>query len=126
LQQVFVYFLNMKFWVLILVLAISVQPLQAGFCDMNLEESPETSHQMDHSGQDPSGTGGHDCCGSDDSDSPAGCDGDMNCGPCFVSVSAIPSFTRFTTVVVRPDAPTLPSGVVLPSHTAPPFRPPIS
>jgi len=35
----------MKFLILILVLAISIQPLQAGPCDMDMEKSQETSHQ---------------------------------------------------------------------------------
>ena len=49
----------MKFLILILVLAISAQPLQAGVCDMDMEQSQETTHPMDMSGSD-----GHDCCDS--------------------------------------------------------------
>lgn len=48
-RQVLVYFLNMKFLILFLVLAISAQPLQAGFCDMDMGKNQETPHHMDMS-----------------------------------------------------------------------------
>jgi hypothetical protein len=51
----------MKFLILILVLAISAQPLQAGFCDMDMEKSQKTSHHMEHYDHD-----AHDFCVSDD------------------------------------------------------------
>jgi len=116
----------MKLWILILVLAISAQPLQAGFCDMEMEKNQETSHQVDHSEMDHSDSESHKCCDSDESDSPAGCDSTMNCGPCFVSVSMIANLTKFSSVLTYQHTLSLYSGVVLSSHTAPPFRPPIS
>ena len=111
---------------MILVLAISAQPLQAGFCDMDMEKNQETSHHMDHSGMDHSDHEGYKCCDSDESDSSTGCDSNMNCGPCFVSVSMISNLTKFSAEYTHQYTPRLSSGVVLPSHNTPPFRPPIS
>jgi len=119
--QVLVYFKNMKFLILILVLAISAQPLQAGFCDMDMEKSQESSHHMDHSDQK-----GHDCCDKDNTDSQEGCDSDMNCGPCYVSVSALPGLVKVNPAWGQHYFPDLASGVALLSHSSPPFRPPIS
>ena len=116
----------MKFWVLILVLAITAQPLQAGGCPAEMEKSPETAHQMDHPGMDHPGQDSHDCCDPDDSDVSSGCGGNMNCSPCFVSVPIIPNPTRISAIITQQHTPGLSSGVVLPSHTTPPFRPPIS
>jgi hypothetical protein len=113
----------MKFLILILVLAISAQPLQAGFCDMDMdmEKSQETSHHMDHSDDD-----GHDCCDKNDTDSQEGCGSEMNCGPCFVSVSTLPGLMKVNPVWGHQHYQNLSSDVVLPSHSSPPFRPPIS
>ncbi|MBT8052338.1 MAG: hypothetical protein KJN69_00425 [Gammaproteobacteria bacterium] len=107
--------------VFILALAISAQPLQAGFCDIGGEKNPETAHHMEQSKQVK-----HDCCGSDDSDASEGCDGNMDCGVCFVSVYAIPSLSRINAFWAHPYLPDVTSGVIPPSHTSPPFRPPIS
>jgi len=41
----------MKLLILILVLATSAQPLQAGFCDMDMEKNQETSHHIYPDGQ---------------------------------------------------------------------------
>jgi hypothetical protein len=116
----------MKILVLILVLALSAQPLQAGSCDMSMEKEQETSQHMGHSGHEQPENQGHDCCGSGDTDSSDGCDGNMDCGPCFVSFTAIPALVRFAAVFTHQHTPNLSSGVVLPSHSSPPFRPPIS
>jgi len=115
------YFKEMKFLVFILVLSISAQPLQAGFCDMDMEKSQESPHHMDQSNDS-----GHDCCDPDSTDSTEGCDSAMGCGICFVSVSALPSILRISPVWERHYYPDLWSGIVLPSHSSPPFRPPIS
>jgi len=111
----------MKLLILFLVLAISAQPLQAGFCDMDMEESQETMQNMDMSE-----TQGHDCCGTDEADSQEGCDAGMNCGMCFVSVSVIPSIYKISASWGQPIYHEVSSGVTLPSHSSPPFRPPIS
>ena len=113
---------SMKFLTFILVLLINIQPLQAGFCDMESgQEAPQT---MEHSDD-----GNHDCCDSDesdDSDSQSGCDGMMHCGSCNASFSALPDILKFNARWVTNYSHGLSSGVELPSHSAPPFRPPIA
>jgi hypothetical protein len=111
----------MKLLALILVLAISAQPLQVGACDMDMENSQDSTRQMDSSGPD-----GHDCCDTEDSDSDEGCGAGMHCGMCFVSVSAIFSIPRVVPVWSHPVYLESSSGLILPSHSAPPFRPPIA
>ena len=111
----------MKFLILILVLAISIQPLQAGPCDMDMEKSQETSHHMKNSDD-----GNHDCCDSDDSDSQSGCESSMHCGPCHAFFSALPSAYKFNSSGVTHCPSELTSNVEFPSHSAPPFRPPIA
>jgi hypothetical protein len=111
----------MKFLILILVLAISAQPLQAGFCDMDMEKSQKTSHHMEHYDHD-----AHDFCVSDDTGLQKGCDNETNCGFCSASVSALPSMIKINATLVHHYSQTLSSCVVLPSHSSPPFRPPNS
>jgi hypothetical protein len=113
--------MRMKLLILFLVLAISAQPLQAGFCDMELEKNPETPHHMDMSDSQ-----GHDCCDTDKPDSTEGCDNGMSCGMCFVSVSAIPSMLRIAPAWGLSSYHNFSSGLILPSYSSPPFRPPIS
>ena len=101
---------------------ISIQPLQAGVCDM--ESGQEASHTMEHSDD-----GNHDCCDSDDSDdsdSQSGCDSMMHCGSCNATVSTLPGILKFNARWATNYSPELSSGVELPSHSAPPFRPPIA
>jgi len=111
----------MRILILLLVLAISTQPLQAGFCDMDSEKGQESSHHM----QD-SENAGHDCCDTDDSESQDGCDGEMKCGFCFANLPAIPNALKFSSSWLSHFSLDLSSGVILPSHSSPPFRPPIS
>jgi hypothetical protein len=111
----------MKLLILFLVLAISAQPLQAGFCEMDMGKNQQTSHHMDKSND-----AGHDCCDSEDPDSQEGCDNGMNCGMCFVNASALPSVMRFTPTWEHGYSTDFLSTLVLPSHSSPPFRPPIS
>jgi len=111
----------MKTLTFILVLLISIQPLQAGFCDM--ESGQEAPQKMQHSD-----AGAHDCCDSDDaddSDSQSGCDSMMHCGSCNATVSTLPSILKLSARWATNYSPGLSSGVELPSHSAPPFRPPI-
>ena len=109
----------MKFLILFLALMISIQPLQAGVCDM--ETSQDAPHHMEHSEG-----GDHDCCDSDDSDSQSGCEGMMHCGSCNASFSTLPGILKFNARWVTHYSQELSSGVVHPSHSVPPFRPPIA
>jgi hypothetical protein len=112
-------YIEMKFLILMLVLMISTQPLQAGFCDMDM--SQETSHLTQQSDDT-----GHDCCDPGDSETPQGCGGNMHCGSCSANVPALPDSLKVKPDWVNYYSPGLSSGVVLPSHSSPPFRPPIS
>ena len=114
----------MKFLILILVLAISTQPLQAGFCDGDMEKNQETSHNMDqmnHSDHE-----SHDCCDSDDSDSQEGCDSAMKCGFCSANVPALPIILKLNSAWAHQYYLDFSAEFVLPSHSSPLFRPPIS
>jgi len=114
----------MKSLIFILVLAISAQPLQAGFCDMDMDKNQQSSHQMgqmDHSGQDK-----HDCCDPTDTDSEEGCNSEMKCGFCFATVPALPSLIKVGTAWDHPYSLDISPGLILPSHSSPLFRPPIS
>ena len=111
----------MKILILFLVLAISTQPLQAGFCDVNMEKNQESSHHMD----DAVNTG-HDCCDSYDADVQKGCDGGVICGNCFASVFASLSVTSVNPTWANHYPMNLSSCVILPGHSSPPFHPPTS
>jgi len=111
----------MRILILLLVLAISTQPLLAGVCDMDMDKSQESSHHMQDSEND-----GHDCCDSDESDTEDGCDGEMKCGACFANLSALPDIIKLSSSWDSHFSLDLSSGVILPSHSSPPFRPPIS
>ena len=110
----------MKVLILFLVFAIGIQPLNAGFCNLDMGKSQPGQHQMD-----PSDHGGHDCCKSDGSDSNDGCDNAMNCG-CFVHATAIPMVMKLVLTPEYSYSESFTTGLVLPSHSTPPFRPPIS
>jgi hypothetical protein len=109
----------MKVLILFLALAISVQPLLAGTCAMGTNQ--EASSQMEQADD-----GGHDCCDSDRDEQQKGCDGEMQCGFCGVTVSALPDIFKIHASWENQYSLKLSSGLVLPSHSSPPFRPPIS
>lgn len=109
----------MKVLILFLVLAISVQPLQAGLCDM--EASQDASQTMEHSDDM-----NHGCCDSDDSGSQPECGSMMHCGFCSATFSTLPKTHDFNPSWVTRYSPGLSSNAVLPSHSSPPLRPPIA
>jgi hypothetical protein len=109
----------MKFMILFLILAISIQPLQAGFCDM--EAGQDITHNMEHADD-----GNHDCCDSDDSGSLTECESMMHCGSCHAAYSSLPTIYKFNAGWVTHYFLGSSSGGVFPSHSAPPFRPPIA
>jgi hypothetical protein len=114
-----IYYLDMRFLIIMLVLAIGAQPLQAGSCDMETDQ--ESSHHMDQSINT-----GHDCCDSDKPDAPPNCDSEMHCGYCTSAVSSLPLAFRIDNGWMSAYSLNLSSGLVAPSHSSPPFRPPIS
>lgn len=88
---------------------------------MDMENSQESSHLMPEPKNE-----GHDCCDPEDSESQEGCDGEMNCGFCFANVPALPEFLRLNSDWVSLFSLDFSSGFIFPSHSSPPFRPPIS
>ena len=109
----------MKVLILILAMAISTHPLLVGACAM--ESNQEASHQMDQTDDR-----GHDCCDSDQDEQQEGCDGEMQCGSCGTTVSALPDVFKVSARWENQHSLNISSGLVLPSHSSPPFRPPIS
>lgn len=114
-----VYCKFMKVLILFLAIAISTQPLLAGTCAM--ESNQEASHHMEQADDR-----GHDCCDSDQDEQQQGCDGEMHCGSCGTTVSALPDIFKIHASWENQYSLNLSSGLELPSHSSPPFRPPIS
>jgi hypothetical protein len=113
----------MKFLVFILALAINAQPLQAGLCDMDMEENQETPQQVDGGAE-----AGHDCCDEGDADNQQeqGCEGKTHCSPCFVSAPLLPATARLQLDWSPQHTESALLSLALSSHSSPPFRPPIS
>lgn len=116
----------MKLLVALLVLMLAAQPVQAGFCDVDLSGGDDPHAAMQH-GQWP-GKSAHDCCpGGDsgpDSNTESGC-ADMPCGFCTAGVPAIPLAASLGSPQPTERDTVLSDGQISPSHTSPPFRPPI-
>ena len=111
----------MKFLVLFLILAISIQPLQAGICDMDMEDSHETSHHMPSTDDRD-----HDCCDSEEPDSQTDCGNLMHCGSCHASFSALPAIPRVNAYQLIQYSPALSSDALPASPYTPLLRPPIA
>lgn len=113
----------MRLLTLVLILAISAQPLQAGFCAMGMDQgqssSTDMSMDMDHGD-------GHECCETDTNEADGSCEGGSHCGHCTLASPAIPSVLRVPVAWQPAGEFEISAGVLLPSHSSPPFRPPIS
>ena len=114
---------TMRLLSLILILAISAQPLQAGFCVMGTEQGQpvvmDMSTEMNH-GEN------HDCCETDTPETQESCEGGSHCGHCTVASPALPSVLRVPVAWLPAGEFEISAGVRLCSHSSPPFRPPIS
>jgi len=117
------YYKRMKLLTALLVFMIAAQPVQAGFCGMGSsgDSGPHAAMQHDQEPQ----PAGHDCCQTPDSDGDQNCS-EMPCGSCATGLQAVPLAAQL--VAIRPVTQhfSLGEGWVSPSHTSPPFRPPIS
>ena len=113
----------MRILSLILILAISAQPLQAGFCaiDIGQGSSADMASQMDMSDSDD-----HSCCDPEESESDTGCEAGMHCGMCTAAVPLVPEIPRIASILNSSHVSMLEGGHLLPSHSSPPYRPPIS
>lgn len=109
----------MKYLVIILALLIAMPTVQAGVCGMGA-----AGDSIEQAAGD-----GHDCCPDEPAESaepeqPCG-DGD-HCSGCFTAASALP-VTIPAFAHARPGADFVsPIPSIAPSHSAPPYRPPIS
>ena len=122
----------MKILSVILVLMIAAQPVQAGFCDMepsggapqpmNMQHADMQhegmQHEMGHDGAS------HDCCAAANPDSGPGCDTLDQCGSCMAGTAAVPTFNTPYALPAFGSRVLLATDQVLPSHAAPPYRPP--
>ena len=113
----------MRILTLILILAVSAQPLQAGFCAMGMDQGQSAPMDMpldmDHGDS-------HDCCETESSEAEENCEGGSHCGHCTVASPALPSVLRVPVAWLPVGEFEFSGGVLLPSHSSPPFRPPIS
>jgi hypothetical protein len=117
---------TMRVLTLILVLAVSAQPLQAGYCAMDLSQGQgaDSGHHLD---MDMSGdhSDSHGCCDPDSSDSGGSCQDGMHCRVCTAVTSLVPEGLKM--MALDPSHPVfnLNGNSLLPSHSNPPYRPPI-
>lgn len=109
----------MKYLIFILIVVLSAQPVQAGPCSM------DANQDISHHGEQPS-DGGHDCCDTGDEEPMRDCDSGKHCGFCSTGVSAIAPAVKAIPGWINIYGHIISSGAELPSHSAPPFRPPIS
>ncbi len=112
----------MKTLILILVLAVSAQPLQAGSCDMETnQEAALHLKQMENAGDDMP-----DCCDSERANSQQDCDQQMYCSFCSAGVSTKSDLQSVAVIWITLYTQDITSGKIRPSNSHPPFRPPIS
>ena len=109
----------MKYLVFILALIIAIPTVQAGACGMG--DVRDAVEQLS--------TDDHDCCpggGGEPAEPETPCEDGNHCGACVTVSSALPA-TLLLLASVRPDASfDFTAEPVAPSHSIPPFRPPIS
>jgi hypothetical protein len=121
----------------ILVLMIAAQPVQAGYCAMEPSEGAPQHMDMQHEGMQHEGMqhGGmqhemghdgasHDCCAAANPESGPGCDTLDQCGSCMAGTAAVPALNTPYAVLAFGSRVLLATDQVLPSHAAPPYRPP--
>ena len=109
----------MKYLVFTLALLIAMPTVQAGWCAVGeFQETTETSNNE-----------GHDCCPGGNMQEPVQeplCDDESHCSGCLISMSAVPVSLTFYQHM-RPEMTFLmPLPHMPPSHSLPPYRPPIS
>lgn len=106
-----------------LTLVVCAQPLQAGFCAVDVDQGRAIDVAMILGMDHPEG---HVCCEGDDSGLDEVCESGPHCGSCFVGPLAIPSVSEIH--LTRHGAGSVGGlgDLLPPSHSSPPFRPPIA
>ena len=116
---------HMKYLISFMILVSSLQPLQAGGCAMDAQTNG--GHDTHHMAEaDKMNAARHSCCDPAAPMAAQDCNQDMSCGSCHVSAAAPLSVNKLTIIWAMPGFRALSSGVVAPSHAAPPFKPPIA
>ena len=110
---------------MVLILAISAQPLAAGGCAVDMDQG-ETSVMEMPMGADMDHGDDHDCCDPQSDDSDPSCDGGAHCGMCTAVTPLLPASLKVNGPWHSDYAFVTDDGRLLPSHASPPFRPPIS
>jgi hypothetical protein len=108
----------MKILILILALFMTVPPVQAGVCDM--DQGQISSNMVDSK---------HDCCPEDDAatqEEEKACDGQLHCGVCTAGTVAVLPMSDSPVTWEKQYVCRLLTASLAPSHTSPPYRPPIS
>ncbi|MBT8038780.1 MAG: hypothetical protein HKO85_01600 [Xanthomonadales bacterium] len=116
----------MRQLVLTLILALTLQPLQAGGCAMDAAIDQSQTAVKSAMPVDDTEAGAHDCCDTADQEQDSGCGSDAFCCPCMASVSLLPVEALVTQAAPNHHGPVVAADQVTPSHSVPPFRPPIS
>ena len=113
----------MKLLAATLVFMIAAQPVQAGFCDMEMGSDAAAGpgqHHPEKAADD------HGCCDPSDGDDRLPCSERMHCGSCSIGVAAIPIAVLPAAAPEWTAPPALNIWVLAPSHASPPYRPPIA
>jgi hypothetical protein len=112
----------MKLLAATLVFMIAAQPVQAGFCDMEMDSDAAAGPGQHHPEK---ASDDHGCCDPSDGDDRLPCSERMHCGSCSTGVAAIPIAVVPATAPEWTAPPVMNAGVLAPSHASPPYRPPI-
>ena len=113
----------MKLLAALLVFMIAAQPVQAGFCAMDLSGGSADTAPMQHH---PEGDADdHGCCEPPATEDDTCCGDRLDCGFCTAGVSAVVGSETTSLAPASHSLLTLSGGTVAPSHSAPPYRPPI-
>lgn len=109
----------MKYLLLTLALLVALPSIQAGGCGMGTMQGSITQAAGE----------GHDCCPSEAADEglvEEPCEDGGHCAGCIITVAVVP-LTLASIEQLRPLASfTVLLPALVPSHSAPPYRPPIS
>ena len=113
----------MKFLILMLALLIAAPTVQAGICDMDHSQEASQNTEMQHHGED---GGNHDCCDSEDTEANHFCDNSLDCSNSSTGMPALTAMSQKFDQWNRTYLCNLAEDCLAPSHSSPPFRPPIS
>jgi hypothetical protein len=116
----------MKFVILLLILMLTVPPVQASGCAHDHGSAGEApmEHPMDHSQ-----AGQHDCCETDESEGSSECPEMDDCSSCLSATGSAPAIPVTGARVVPACMAQVDlngPGLLSPSHSMLPFRPPIA